>query len=170
MTNLHCPSCGTPFVRVTRQEGAVGRVLNRVKIFPFRCQLCTEQFHAFWTASPYGTQALDRRQFRRLPASFQAHVLAENAFRSRPRVTDISMAGCTIETPAALSSGTFLELVIKPASDEEEITIHTAMVCTVRQASMGVRFLEFEAHEKKRLSQVVLSLLVGQSLHPNPYS
>jgi hypothetical protein len=80
------------------------------------------------------------------------------------------MAGCTIETPAALSSGTFLELVIKPASDEEEITIHTAMVCTVRQASMGVRFLEFEAHEKKRLSQVVLSLLVGQSLHPNPYS
>jgi len=35
---------------------------------------------------------------------------------------------------------------------------------------MGVRFLEFHADEKQRLSQVVLSLLVGQSIHPNPYS
>lgn len=170
MTALHCPSCGTPFVRVTRQEGTVERVLNRVKIFPFRCQLCTEQFHAFWTASPYGTQSLDRRQFRRLPASFQAHVLADNALRSRPRVTDISMAGCTIETTTGFPTGTFLELAIKPASDEEAITISTAMVCTVRADFIGVRFLEMEPREKTRLSQVVLSLLVGQSLHPNPYS
>ncbi len=148
----------------------MGRVLNRVKIFPFRCQLCTEHFHAFWFVSPNGTQSLDRREFRRLPASFQAQVLADNAFRSRPRVTDISMAGCTIETPAALPSGTFLELVIKPASEEQEITIRTAMVCTARPESMGVRFLEFEGQEKTRLSEVVLRLLVGQNLHSNRYS
>ena len=63
-----------------------------------------------------------------------------------------------------------LELTIKPASDEDEITIDTAMVCSARRESIGVRFLEFQAKEKQRLSQVVLSLLVGQSLHPNPYA
>ena len=80
------------------------------------------------------------------------------------------MAGCTIEASPALPSGTFLELVIKPASEQHKITIRTAMVCTTRPASMGVRFLEFEGYEKTRLSQVVLNLLVGQNLHSSGYS
>lgn len=170
MKHLHCPSCGTPFVRVTRHEGAVERLLNRVKVFPFRCQLCTTRFHAFWTGSPNATQAFDRRQYRRLPTSFQASLLADNALRADNRVTDLSMAGCALETTAALPRGTFLELAIKPASDEEAIKVDTAMVCSVRSDSMGVRFLEFQPAEKQRLSQVVLSLLVGQSVHPSPYS
>ena len=164
MKQLHCPSCGTPFVRVTAYEGTVERVLNRIKVLPFRCQLCTMRFHAFWTGSPNATQAFDRRQFRRLSTSLQATLLADNAIRSHNRVTDISMAGCTLETESALPKGTFLEITIKPASDEEEIRVDTAMVCSVRAESMGVRFLEFHAAEKQRLSQVVLSLLVGQSV------
>lgn len=170
MKHLHCPTCGTPFVRVTAHEGAVERVLNRVKVFPFRCQLCTTRFHAFWTGSPHATQSFDRRQYKRLPTSFQAKLLADNAVRSDNRVTDISMAGCTLETTTPLPRGTFLELSIKPASDEEEIKVDTAMVCSVRPDSMGVRFLEFHVNEKQRLSQIILSLLVGQSVHPNPYS
>ena len=78
MKHLHCPSCGTPFVRVTAQESRIERVLNRIKVLPFRCQLCTMRFHAFWTGSPNATQSFDRRQFRRLPTSLQAVVLAEH--------------------------------------------------------------------------------------------
>ncbi len=170
MKNLHCPSCGTPFVRVTYQEGTVERVLNRLKVFPFRCQLCTMRFRAFWAGSPNATQAVDRRQYKRLPASFRANLIADNAVRTDNRVTDISMGGCTLETTTALPRGTFLELMIKPASGEEAIKVDTAMVCSVRPESMGVRFLEFQASEKHRLSQVVLSLLVGQSIHPNLFS
>jgi hypothetical protein len=170
MKQLHCPSCGTPFVRVTAQESRIERVLNRIKILPFRCQLCTMRFHAFWTGSPNATQSFDRRQFRRLPTSLHATVLADNAVRSNNRVTDISMAGCTLETGSTLPKGTFVEITIKPASDEEDIHVDTAMVCSVRPDSMGVRFLEFHADEKQRLSQVVLSLLVGQSIQPNSYS
>ena len=44
------------------------------------------------------------------------------------------------------------------------------MVCSVRSQSVGVRFLEFEPEEQRRLSQVVLSLWVGQSIHPSSYS
>ena len=170
MKTLHCPTCGTPFVRVTYQEGTVERVLNRVKVFPFRCQLCTTRFRAFWTGSPNATQAFDRRQYKRLPASFHANLLADNALRMDNRVTDISMGGCTLETTAVLPRGTFLEIAIKPASDEEAIKVDTAMVCSVRPESMGVRFLEFQDNDKHRLSQVVLSLLVGQSVYPNLYS
>ncbi len=171
MKNLHCPSCGTPFVRVTYQEGTVERMLNRVKVFPFRCQLCTTRFRAVWTGSPTNaTREVDRREFKRLPASFHANLLADNALRTDDRVTDISMGGCTLETAAALPRGTFLELMIKPASDEEAIKVDTAMVCSVRPESMGVRFLEFQTSDKQRLSHVILSLLVGQSGHPNLFS
>ncbi|ALA56853.1 PilZ domain-containing protein [Nitrospira moscoviensis] len=170
MRHLHCPTCGTPFVRVTAQEGTMERLLNRVNVFPFRCQLCTARFHAFWTGSPNGTQAVDRRQYKRLPTSLRAQLLADNAVRTNNRVTDISMAGCTLEGATALPRGTFLELRITPVSDEEEIKVDTAMICSLRPDSTGVRFLEFHANEKQRLSRLVLSLLVGQSVHPNPYS
>jgi hypothetical protein len=77
------------------------------------------------------------------------------------------MGGCTLETTTILPQGTFIELVIKPASDEEPIKIETAMVCSSRSESMGIRFLEMVTDDKNRLSQVILSLLVGQSLHSN---
>jgi c-di-GMP-binding flagellar brake protein YcgR len=170
MKNLYCPSCGTPFVRVVYDEGTVERLLNRFKVFPFRCQLCTTRFRAFWAGSPNATQAVDRRQYKRLPVSFHANLLAENAVRTNNRVTDISMGGCTLETAVPLPRGTFLALTIKPASDEEAIKVETAMVCSLRPESMGVRFLELLANDKHRLSQVVLSLLVGQSVHPNLFS
>ncbi len=170
MKNVHCPSCGTPVVQVIYREGTVERLLNRFNIFPFRCQICTRQFRAFWSASPNATPVADRREYKRLPVSFHAEVLAENAARTGNRVTEISMGGCTVETSATLPRGSFLELIIKPASTEEAIKVESAMVCSVRPESMGIRFLELLANDKHRLSQVVLSLLVGQGVHPNLFS
>jgi len=86
------------------------------------------------------------------------------------RVTDISMGGCTLETTTTLPQGTFIGLVIKPASDEEPIKIGTAMVCSSRPESMGIRFLEMVSDDKNRLSQVILSLLVGQSANLQLFS
>lgn len=170
MKDLHCPNCGTPFVRVKPQAGTVERVLNRFKVFPFRCQLCMSQFRAFWPSSPDGSREFDRREFKRLPASFQAKAFTETSSNSNHHLTDISMGGCRLETSSALPKGTFLELLIKPASDELPIKVETAMVCSVQPESVGVQFLEFEQEEQRRLSQVVLSLWVGQSIHPGPYS
>jgi c-di-GMP-binding flagellar brake protein YcgR len=143
------------------------RVLNRFRIFSFRCQLCTTRFRAYRNQPADMTSVADRRQYKRLPVSFRANLLAEDAIGMDNRVTDISMGGCTLETTTTLPQGTFIELVIKPASDEEPIKIETAMVCSSRPESMGIRFLEMVADDKNRLSQVILSLLVGQSLHSN---
>lgn len=112
----------------------------------------------------------DRREYKRLPVSFRANLLAEHTAQTTNRVTDISMGGCTLETAATLPQGTFVELVIKPASDEEPIKIETAMVCSSRPGSVGLSFLEMVTADKNRLSQVILSLLVGQNLHQNFFS
>ncbi len=170
MKDPRCPSCGTPFVRVIHDEGTLERILNRFKIFPFRCQLCTTRFRVFRSHVADRTSVTDRRQYKRLAVSFRANLLSETAVRIDNRVTDISMGGCTLETTTKLPEGTFIELVIKPTSDEEPIKIETAMVCSLRPESMGIRFLEMVGDDKNRLSQVILSLLVGQSANLQLFS
>jgi c-di-GMP-binding flagellar brake protein YcgR len=166
MKDLHCPNCGTPFVRATSREGTVERVLGRMNVFPFRCQLCTNRFRAFWSGARENTLAFDRRQYKRLPTSIEAQFLTDSNLRATNRITEISMGGCTLQTTSEVARGTFLELSLKPASGEEPITIESAMVSSVRPSSMGVRFLEIEPRDKQRLSQIVLGLLVSNSHHP----
>lgn len=162
MKSLRCPNCGTPFVRVTPHEGTVERLLSCFSMLPFRCQLCTNRFRAFYPGARQNTQAFDRRQFKRLSASIEAQVLDERQSPFVNRITDISMAGCTL-VGTGLAKGAFVELVLKPTSGSDEIRIETAMVCSVHPESVGLRFLEVEQGDKQRLSQVVLGLLVSQT-------
>jgi c-di-GMP-binding flagellar brake protein YcgR len=149
---------------VTYQEGAVERLLSRVNVFPFRCQLCTNRFRAFSSGARHNTQAFDRRQYTRLTASIEAQVLDRNQPPVTNRITDISMDGCTLRT-TGFSKGAFIELVLKPTVEDESIRIETAMVCSVRSSSMGIRFLEVLPEHQSRLGQVVLGLLVSQGSH-----
>ena len=165
MKTLHCPNCGTPFVRVAPQAGMMERVLQQVNVFPFRCQLCMNKFRAFHRESRKNFQPFDRRQYKRLPTSIQAQFIADNRMQSTNRITDISMDGCTLQT-TGLPRGTFLGLVLKPDQEEELIRVETAMVCSIHPTSVGLRFLEIPLPDQRRLSQVVLGLLVGQGHHP----
>ena len=165
MKTLHCPNCGTPFVRVALQTGVMERVLQQLHMFPFRCQLCMNKFRAFHRGAGGRPQAPDRRQYKRLPTSIQAQFLADNRIRSTNRITDISMDGCTLQT-TGLPRGTFLGLVLKPDQEDESIRIETAMVCSVHPTSVGLRFLEIPLPDQRRLSQGVLGLLVSQGSQP----
>ena len=165
MRTLHCPNCGTPFVRVTHHEGVVERVLNRMQVFPFRCQLCMSKFRAFYRQAGRSAGAFDRRQYKRLPTSIEAHFVLDNRTQATKRITDISMDGCTLQT-VELPRGTFFSLVLKPGLEDEAIRVETAMVCSVRPSSVGIRFLEVPQSDQRRLSQVILGLLVSQG--PNP--
>jgi len=146
---------------VTYQEGRVERLLSRANVFPFRCQLCTNSFRAFYSGARHNTQAFDRRHYTRLMASIDAWILDHKQLPLTYRVADISMDGCTLQT-TGLPKGAFVELVLKPTVEEETIRIETAMVCSVRPSSMGIRFLEVPPEHHRRLGQVVLGLLVSQ--------
>jgi hypothetical protein len=137
------------------------RVLQHLNVFPFRCQLCMNKFRAFNREAATGPQRFDRRQYKRLPTSIQAQFLADNRVRSTNRITDISMDGCTLQA-TGLPRGTFMGLVLKPDQEDESIRIETAMVCSVHPNSVGLRFLEIPLPDQRRLSQVVLGLLVSQ--------
>jgi hypothetical protein len=141
------------------------RVLQQLNVVPFRCQLCMNKFRAFHREAGGRAKVLDRRQYKRLPTSIQAQFLADNRIRSTNRITDISMDGCTLQT-TGLPRGTFLGLVLKPDQEDESIRIETAMVCSVHPTSVGLRFLEIPLPDQRRLSQVVLGLLVSQGSQP----
>ncbi|WP_455378928.1 PilZ domain-containing protein [Petrachloros mirabilis] len=162
MTNINCRNCGTRFVRVTYRQGMLEHVLNQLKIFPFRCQLCKHQFHAFSRKASGSTRAFDRRQYKRLSTSIEAKLVADNHATERNRITDISIDGCSVQA-TGLPRGTFLGLVLKPDEGDEAINIETAMVCSVRPSSIGVKFLEVPRPDQQRLSNVILGLLVSQS-------
>ncbi|ULA64266.1 MAG: PilZ domain-containing protein [Nitrospira sp.] len=169
MKSLHCPSCGTSFVRVTSNEGMVEKALNHIHMFPFRCQLCTNRFRVFYLSSSQSTQAFDRREFKRLATAMDAQVVDSKPLPFTNRITDISMGGCAI-LAEGLAKGAFVELILKSSIEGEEIRIETAMVCSVRPESVGIQFLEFRPDEQRRLSQVVLGLLVGQGGQSPAYS
>ena len=165
MREPHCPICGNSFVRLTYQEGRIERLLSRVHVYPFRCQLCTNRFRAFYAGARHKTQTFDRRQYTRLATSIEAQILDYKQPVMTNRITDISMDGCTLQA-TGFPKGAFLELVLKPTVEEQTIHIEAAMVCSVRPLSMGVRFLEIPPEHYRRLAQVVLGLLVGQGLDP----
>jgi hypothetical protein len=167
ITDLHCPGCGSSFIRPAYRTGTIEKLLYRFHVFPFRCQLCAARFRAHWSASPAHKQTVDRREYVRLAASFQASLLADNGARMEGRTTEISMDGCTFETSATLPLGSLLELVIKPASEEEPIVVETAMVRSARPESMGFRFIGLQPADRRRLGQVILNLLVGQCIRPS---
>lgn len=169
MKSLHCPSCGTTFVRVTSNEGMVEKALNHIRMFPFRCQLCTNRFRAFYLSARQSTQEFDRRQYKRLATAMDAQVIDSKQLPFINRITDISMGGCAI-LAGGLAKGAFVELVLRSSIEGEEIRIETAMVSSVRSESVGIQFLELHPDEQRRLSQVVLGLLVGQGGQPNTYS
>lgn len=161
MKTLHCPNCGTPFVRMTQHSGMMERVLHQLNVLPFRCQLCMNKFRAFYPTARKGTEPFDRRQYKRLSTSIEAQFVSDSRTPSTNRITDISMDGCTLQA-TGLTRGTFLGLVLNPNREDEAIRVETAMVCSVRPSSVGIRFLEVPQPDQRRLSQVVLGLLVSQ--------
>ena len=162
---LHCPACGTPFVRVTYQAGPMERVLNRFGVFNYRCQVCTNQFKAMRSGARHATQEFDRRQYRRLMANIPAAIVVDQPAVDG-LITDVSMGGCTLQTSASFPRGTFVEVLLRPLKEEPEIKVDAAMICSQRGSTVGLKFLEFEPVDKSRLGELVLSLLVSQSITP----
>lgn len=89
------------------QEGRVERLLSRVNVFPFRCQLCTNRLGAYYGGARHNTQAFDRRQYTRLTVSIEAQVLDYKQPAVTNRITDISMDGCSLQA-TGFSKGSFI--------------------------------------------------------------
>ena len=166
MKELHCPACGTPFVRVTSGSSLVEKALNRFHVFQFRCQLCTTRFRARRPGNRQTSQAFDRREYRRLRANFVASLVLDQPAVDG-LVTDISMGGCTLRATTPLPRGTFVKVLLRAPGGQPDIKVDAAMICSIQPLSIGVKFLEFDPDDKQRMGQLVLDLLASQHLPPN---
>src|SRR3989338_5440457 len=109
MGGLRCPKCGRHVVRRTHRSGVFERLLSRVSVYPFRCQLCGRRFRAIQPGRRWVAQAPERREFDRLVARVPGG-LSAGTLASEGAVTQISMEGCTLETDAVLPVGTVLQV------------------------------------------------------------
>lgn len=165
MKELHCPACGTPCVRASSSAGFVEKVLNRLHIFQFRCQLCTTRFQARRPGNRQTSQAFDRREYRRLKTNLVASLILDPPAVDG-LVSDISMGGCTVQATTSLPRGTFVKVLLHAPGGQPDIKIDAAMICSIQPLSIGVKFLEFQSEDKQRMGQLVLDLLASQNTAP----
>ena len=152
-------------MRLIHQSGLSERLLNRLGVFTYRCQVCTHRFRVFRSGARYATQEFDQREYRRLTAQIPAALTVDQP-TFNGIITDVSMGGCTIQTDAMFPRGTFVEVLLKPPQSQMDIKVDAAMICSQRGETVGLKFLEFEPDDKHRLGELVLSLLVTQSSPP----
>ena len=157
MGGLRCPKCGRHVVRRTHRSGVFERLLSRVSVYPFRCQLCGRRFRAIQPGRRWVAQAPERREFDRLVARVPVG-LSAGTLASEGAVTQISMEGCTLEPDAVLPVGTVLQVRLH-LPDARALEVDEAVVRWVRERTVGLQFLALRGGERERLRRFVAGLV-----------
>jgi hypothetical protein len=156
MSELHCPTCGASKVRLAARKSISDVLLSGLTIYPFRCQLCADRFRTFLgrrTPNP-------RRSFERVEVSFPVW------FKSRRSPTpsgvghegvidNLSIRGCRIRSPAPIRIGSRLELEFQYSDDSFPITIEEAVVRSIADGAIGLRFTRLRRGDERRIRRIV---------------
>jgi len=154
-----CSQCRKPFVQAVRQRGFLDRLLRRAYIHPYGCQVCRHRFYVMqWGLRP-AEIPMDGSQYRMRPVRVHAMVLDEQGHREGD-ITDLSMGGCTIVTPAPLLEGAMLGIRLFALDDEPPIAVEAAIVRSALGARVEVEFLRLAKQEEERLNRFVTSLWI----------
>ena len=160
---LHCPQCGTHFVRRSHRQGVKERFLSLASVYPFRCQVCGHRFKALQSRVRSAPHLLDRRQYERLsthvPTTYTASVKSGGARVGEGMVSDVSLGGCYLHTAVPASEGTLLSLQLQTGEHTPAIPVETAIVRTARPTGVGLEFLHLDEAAQERLSRLVRQLL-----------
>lgn len=164
---LHCPLCRSTYVRRARRAGALEHLLSLFYVYPFRCQLCSARFMNLQWGVRYSKQE-DLHQYERIGVRFP--VLFTNAqIIGTGVVTDVSVAGCAIETALPLKPGNTLKLELYVKNGLPPIIVSQAVIRSVLHGTAGVQFVEMADSEHTRLNHVVGGM-VGVPVAPVPDS
>ncbi|ALA56707.1 PilZ domain-containing protein [Nitrospira moscoviensis] len=155
MTSRRCPRCGTIKTKLAPRKTLSDSLCSAFTIYPFRCQLCAKRFRTF-----LGHRAkLPRRGFERVSVSFPVWIKPRPApplHMGREGVLEnLSLRGCRIraETPFAL--GTRVELEFQYADTSFPITIDEAVVRSITEDGIGLRFVQLQRADERRIRQII---------------
>jgi hypothetical protein len=156
MSDLHCPACGASKVRLAHRKTVSDFLLSGLTIYPFRCQLCADRFRTFLgrrTSNP-------GRSFERVEVSFPVW------FKSRRSSTpfgvghegvidNLSIRGCRIRSTAPMRIGSRLELEFQYSDGSFPITIEEAVVRSIADGAIGLRFTRLQRSDERRIRQLI---------------
>ena len=145
-----CPICKTRLVHQASQEGGLERLLGLLTRYPFRCQLCTHRFLAFfwrYSASP-------KREYDRVPAQYPVTLYPASTGKPGEGIqgttVNLSITGGLIETTAHVPQGTSMRLTIHPSGPVPHITVEGAMVRAVLENKLALEFFKIAPEEEQR--------------------
>lgn len=76
-------------------------------------------------------------------------------------VIDVSPGGCRIRTAEAVQVGTYLRLILHPASDTEVIKAELAFVRWLQGDEIGVEFVRVNPEQREKLRHLLYLLRLG---------
>lgn len=167
MKSPHCPICCTEFVKRVRRQGINEKLLGVCYFYPFRCQLCGHRFRLLQWGVTYVRVDHDGRAFERLPVNLSV-VLASEGADHQGRVTEVSMAGCSIQADSRLTVGKMVRLSLQLTDDTPPLEVAVAVVRNVQSDRVGLEFLRLHLAESKRLEKFMRLLLIARAHAKSP--
>lgn len=153
---MFCPRCESLLVVRSLSTSLLDRLLSRVSIYSFQCQMCWYRFRVRQRRARASTVAVEHRQFHRtpvqIPVSFE---WAEG--QDKGTITDISAGGCAIESKRHLRPGLLLRLQLPVGTGETPDTTvqQIVLVRSVHGDRAGVEFLAPTPQEQMQLTQTI---------------
>lgn len=153
-----CPRCRHSTVRRGHRTGVIEHLLSLLYVYPFRCQFCAHRFRVMLWGTRYRRRAVDRRELERAAVRFPGSLVSGRE-QVEGRVTQISLAGCTIETDALLAGGAVVQVQLRVEPSRQPIVVEAAVVRSVRLGAAGLEFMRVHPGEAARLREYVLGTL-----------
>jgi len=158
-----CPKCKSELVGRTHRIGMTEHALSLGYVYPFKCQACQHRFRKLRWGERYVRVPLDRRDAERLPTRIPVTIHWKDGGQGQGRVRDISMAGCGIETDAAVPMGALVLLQLEPDGGPP-IDIDVGEVRSRQPRRIGVRFTRIAPTHAERLRQIIQQLISTRTL------
>ena len=167
--DVSCIRCGRDFVLGVPKETWTDRLYGRLRVLPFRCQVCNARFRSR-QATPSPERGLGRRQYIRLPIQLPVLTQFHDGTTSTARVKDLSIGGCEIIGTHALEHGeTFTIrmsglLYYSGKIDAEVVVVHTA-----RPQAAGLKFIRLSELRQEEFGRALyIAWKIGKNSWPSP--
>jgi PilZ domain-containing protein len=96
---------------------------------------------------------VERRAVGRIPVTFRASFGPTLAGLHEGTITDLTISGCRLESPAPIPVNTYLELWLQISPTVPRIVIELAAVRWARDGKLGVEFLGLQPEQRAQLQQ-----------------
>lgn len=149
---MACVRCSRDFVLAVQEESWTDRLLSRLRVVPFRCQVCSSKFRKK-QAVPRPEVGLGLRQYLRLPVQLPCIIQLQNGTTSSAIVKDISIDGCKIMDHQTLEQGTTVTIRMSGLALSGTINAEAAAVHTSHPESVGMKFIRLSELGREELGR-----------------